>query len=66
MLESGDENEIFEQLILERKEQLKSLHGTPKAKLNRVNCVLKKTDIRNLTELIHCILLQHMFLNLLG
>ena len=70
MVESGDENEIFEQLILERKEQLKSLHGTPKAKVtcavNRVNCVLKKIDIRNLTELIHCMLLQHMFLNLLG
>ena len=55
----GDENEIFEQVIIyvykKEKEQLKSLHGIPKAKVkcsvNKVNCVLKKTDIRNLTEL---------------
>ena len=55
----GDEFEIFEQLIIfvhkKRKEQLKSLSGIPKAKLkctvNKVNCVLKKIDIRNLTNL---------------
>ena len=53
----GDENEIFEQLIIfankKEKEQLKSLHGIPKAKVmcavNKVNCVLKKIDIRNLS-----------------
>ena len=55
----GDENEIFEQLIIfvhkKDKEQLKSLRGIPKAKVkcavNKVNCVLNKVDIRNLTEL---------------
>ena len=55
----GDENEIFEQLIIflhkKEKEQLKSLRGIPKAKakcaVNKVNCVLKKIDIRNLSEL---------------
>ena len=55
----GDENEIFEQLIIfvhkKEKEQIKSLRGIPKAKVkctvNKVNYVLKKTDIRNLTEL---------------
>ena len=55
----GDENEIFEQLIIfvhkKEKEQLKSLRGILKAKVkctvNKVNCVLKKIDIRNLTEL---------------
>ena len=54
-----DENETFKQLIMfvykKEKEQLKSLRGIPKAKVkcavNKVNCVLKKTDIRNLTEL---------------
>ena len=52
-----DENEIFEQLIIfankKEQEQLKSLHGIPKAKVtcavNKVNCVLKKIDIRNLS-----------------
>ena len=37
------------------KEQLKPLHGIPKAKVkyavNKVSCVPMKTDIRNLTEL---------------
>ena len=55
----GDENEIFEQLTIfvdkKEKEQLKALRGIPKAKVNfavnKVNCVLKKIDIRNLTEL---------------
>ena len=55
----GDENEIFEQLIVfvykKEKQQLKSLRGIPKAKVkcavSKVNCVLKKIDIRNLTEL---------------
>ena len=55
----GDENEIFVQLIVfvynKEKQQLKSLRGIPKAKVkcavNKVNCVLKKIDIRNLTEL---------------
>ena len=55
----GDENEIFKQLIIfvykKEKEQLKSLHGIPKPKVkcavNKVNFVLKKIDIRNLTEL---------------
>ena len=55
----GDGNEIFEQLIIfvhkKEKEQLKSLRGILKAKVkctvNKVNCVLKKIDIRNLTEL---------------
>ena len=55
----GDENEIFVQLIVfvynKEKQQLKSLRGIPKAKVkcavNKVNCVLKKTDIRNLIEL---------------
>ena len=54
-----DENEIFEQLIMfvdkKEKEQLKSLRGIPKARVkcavNKVNCVLKKIDIRNLAEL---------------
>ena len=54
-----DENEIFKQLIIFvctiEKEILKSLCGIPKAKvkctMNKVNCVLKKSDIRNLTEL---------------
>ena len=54
----GHENEIFEQLIIfvyeKEKEQLKSLCGILKAKVtcavNKVNCVLKKIDIRNLTE----------------
>ena len=54
----GDENKIFEQLIIfvhkKDKEQLKSLRGIPKAKMkcavNKVNCVLNKVDIRNLTE----------------
>ena len=36
-------------------EQLKSLRGIPKAKVKRAvskaNCMLKKTDIRNITEL---------------
>ena len=49
----GDENEIFEQLIIFvhkiDKEQLKSLRGIPKAKVkcsvNKVNCVRKKIDI---------------------
>ena len=49
----GDENEIFEQLIIfvhkKEKEQLKSLHGIPKARMkcavNKVNYVLKKIDI---------------------
>ena len=53
----GDENETFELLIIfankKEKEQLKSLHGIPKAKVtcavNKVNCVLKKIDIRNLS-----------------
>ena len=48
-----DENETFKQLIMfvykKEKEQLKSLRGIPKAKVkcavNKVNCVLKKTDI---------------------
>ena len=55
----GHENEIFEQLVVfvykKEKQQLKSLRGIPKAKMkcavNKVNCVLKKIDIRNLTEL---------------
>ena len=55
----GNEKEIFEQLILfvykKRKEQLKSLSGIPKAKaecaMSKVNCLLKKIDIQNLTEL---------------
>ena len=55
----GDEKEIFEQLIIfvynKEKEQLKSLRGIPKAKVkcavSKVNCVLKKIDIQNLTEL---------------
>ena len=55
----GDKNEIFEQPIVfvykKEKEQIKSLRGIPKAKMkcavNKVNCVLKKIDIRNLTEL---------------
>ena len=55
----GDENEIFEQFIVfvykKEKQQLKSLRGILKAKVkcavNKVNCVLKKIDIRNLTEL---------------
>ena len=55
----GSENEIFEQLIIfvykKEKEQLKLSHGVPKAKVkcaaNKVNCVLKKTDIQNVTEL---------------
>ena len=55
----GDENEIFEQLIIfvykKEKEQLKSLRGIPKSKVkcavNEVNCVLKKIDLRNLTGL---------------
>ena len=55
----GDENEIFEQLIIflykKEKEELKSLRDIPKAKVkcavNKVNCVLKKIDIRNLTQL---------------
>ena len=55
----GDENEIFEQLLIfvykKEKEQLKSLRGIPKTKVkcavNKVNCVFKKIDIRNLTEL---------------
>ena len=54
-----DENEIFELLILfvhkKEKEQLKSLRGILKAKVkcavNKGNYVLKKIDIRNLTEL---------------
>ena len=55
----GDEVEIFEKLIIfaykKEKGQLKSIRGIPKAKVtsavNKVNCVLKKIDIRNLTEL---------------
>ena len=55
----GDENEIFQQLIvfvyMKEKEQLKLIRGIPKAKVksavNKVNCELKKIDIRNLTEL---------------
>ena len=55
----GDKNKIFEQLIIlvhkKESEQLKSLRGIPKAKMKRAvskaNCVLKKTDIRNITEL---------------
>ena len=55
----GNEKKIFEQLILfvykKRKEQLKSLSGIPKAKvecaMSKVNCLLKKIDIQNLTEL---------------
>ena len=55
----GDENEIFKQLIIfvykKEKEQLKSLCGIPKPKVkcavNKVNFVLKKIDIQNLTEL---------------
>ena len=55
----GDENGIFEQLIIfvhkKEKEQLKPLGGILKSKVkcavNKVNCVLKKIDIRNLTEL---------------
>ena len=55
----GNENEIFKQLIIfvdkKEKEQLKSLLGIPKAKVkcavNKVSCVLKKIDIRKLTEL---------------
>ena len=55
----GDENEIFEQLIIfvhkKEKEQLKPLGGILKSKVkcavNKANCVLKKIDIRNLTEL---------------
>ena len=54
-----DENEIIEQLIVfvynKENQQLKSLNGIPKANVkcavNKVNCVIKKTDIRNLTEL---------------
>ena len=55
----ADENEILEQLIIfvykTEKEQLKTLRGILKAKLNcavnKVSCVLKKISIRNLTEL---------------
>ena len=55
----GHENEIFEQLVVfvykKEKQELKSLREIPKAKVkcavNKVNCVLKKIDIRNLTEL---------------
>ena len=55
----GDENKTFEQLIIfvdkKEKEQLKSLYRILKAKVkfavNKVNCVLEKIDIRNLTEL---------------
>ena len=55
----GDKNEPFEQLFAfvykKEKDQLKSLQGIPKAKVkcavNKVNSVLKKIDIRNLTEL---------------
>ena len=54
----GDENKTFEQLIIfvdkKEKEQLKSLYRVLKAKVkcavNKVNCVLEKIDIRNLTE----------------
>ena len=54
----GDKNEPFEQLFAfvykKEKDQLKSLQGIPKAKVkcsvNKVNSVLKKIDIRNLTE----------------
>ena len=50
---------MFEQLIVsvykKEKQQLKSLRGIPKVKMksavNKVNCVLKKIDIQNLTEL---------------
>ena len=53
------ENEIFEQLIMvvykKEKEKLNSLRGVPKAKVkcvvNKVNCVVKKIDIWNLTEM---------------
>ena len=55
----GDENEIFEELIVfvhkNEKQQLKSLSGILEAKVKcavkKVNCVLNKIDIRNLTEL---------------
>ena len=54
-----DENEIFEQFIIfvcqKEKEQLKSLCWISKAKVkcavSKVNYVLKKTDIQNLTGL---------------
>ena len=67
-----DENQIFEQLIMfaykKEKKQLKSLRGFSKAKVkcavNKVNCVLKKIDILNLTELNNTTYAaQHMFLN---
>ena len=53
-----NENEIFEQLSIfvyqKKKEQLKSLFEISKAKMkcavNKVKCVLKKIDIRNVTE----------------
>ena len=59
MLQFYKEMEIFEQLIMfvdkKEKDQLKSLRGIPKTKvkcaMNNVSCVLKKIDIRNLTEL---------------
>ena len=54
----GHENEIFELVVFvykKEKQQLKSLREIPKAKVkcavNKVNCVLKKIDIRNLTKL---------------
>ena len=55
----GDKNEIFEEFNIfvykKEKKQLKSLHDILKAKVkcavNKVNYVLKKPDIQNLTEL---------------
>ena len=55
----GDENKIFEQFNVfvykKEKQQLKSLRGIPKAKVkcavNKINFVLKKIDILNLSEL---------------
>ena len=54
----AEENERFEQLIIfvdkKAKEQSKSLCGNPKARVKcavkKVNCLLKKIDIRNLIE----------------
>ena len=59
MLQFYKEMEIFEQLIMfvdkKEKDQLRSLCGILKTKVkcvvNNVSCVLKKIDIRNLTEL---------------
>ena len=55
----ADEYKTFDPLIIflykKEKKQLKALRGILKAKVkcavNKVNCVRKKIDIRNLTEL---------------